>query len=67
MPDISMCNGGDCPLKEMCYRYTAKPSEYAQSYFETPPINDGKCDHFMQDWSKQKPEFVGLSIIKKQA
>ena len=32
MPDIAMCNNKDCKLKETCYRYTAKPSEYMQSY-----------------------------------
>lgn len=32
MADITMCFGSGCPLKEQCYRYTAKPDEY-QSYF----------------------------------
>lgn len=45
MPDISMCNGTDCPHKENCYRFTAKPSEY-QTYFVEPPIEDGKCDYY---------------------
>jgi hypothetical protein len=44
MPDITMCPGTDCPQKEKCYRYTAKPCEYWQSYFMKPPIKDGKCD-----------------------
>ena len=26
MADITMCPGGDCPLKKACYRYTAVPS-----------------------------------------
>ena len=39
MPDITMCSGKDCPLKESCYRYTAKPSEFRQSYFSIPPYN----------------------------
>lgn len=46
MPDITMCSGTDCPHKENCYRYTAKPSEFRQSYFVEPPIKDGKCDHY---------------------
>ncbi len=47
MPDITMCPGTDCPHKENCYRYTAKPSKYAQSYFVEAPIKDGgKCDHY---------------------
>ena len=31
MPDITMCINGDCPLKEKCYRFRAKPS-FRQSY-----------------------------------
>jgi hypothetical protein len=46
MPDITMCEGTHCPIKENCYRYTAKPNEYRQSYFVTPPYKDGKCEHY---------------------
>jgi len=46
MPDITMCRGDDCPLKEQCYRYKAKPDEYLQSYFVTPPYIDNTCDRF---------------------
>lgn len=53
MPDITMCNGTDCPFKERCYRFTAKPSDY-QSYFFDPPIKDGKCNHY---WG-ENPELV---------
>ena len=45
MPDITKCKGDGCHAKESCYRFTAKPSDY-QSYFVTPPIKDGKCDHY---------------------
>ena len=38
MPDIKICTGRDCPLKETCHRYKAIPSEILQSYFEVPPI-----------------------------
>lgn len=41
-----MCTGHDCPLKEKCYRYTAEPCEFRQSYFMSPPYKDGKCDHY---------------------
>jgi hypothetical protein len=34
MPDISMCENISCPLKESCYRYTATPDEYRQTYGE---------------------------------
>jgi hypothetical protein len=46
MPDISMCSGRDCPMKQNCYRFTAKASDY-QSFFMNPPIKeDGTCDYF---------------------
>jgi hypothetical protein len=45
MPDIAMCEGTGCPRKESCHRFTATPSEYRQSYFETPPVKeDGRCE-----------------------
>jgi hypothetical protein len=31
MADITMCVGGECPMKKICYRYTAKPNEHRQS------------------------------------
>lgn len=46
MADITMCNGGDCPVKDKCYRFTAKPSEFRQSYFLNTPFKDDKCDMF---------------------
>jgi hypothetical protein len=45
-PDITLCVGTNCPYKEKCYRYTAKASEYRQSWFMKAPIKDGKCDMF---------------------
>lgn len=45
MPDITMCKGTNCPQREKCYRFTAKPSDY-QSWFMEPPIKDGKCDYY---------------------
>jgi hypothetical protein len=55
MPDISMCPGDDCPLKEECYRFKATPSEY-QSYFAEAPYDsfNKDCDFF---WKiNKKPE-----------
>ena len=52
MPDITMCLGTNCPYKESCYRFTAKPSEYMQSYFMKPPIKDGKCEMYWGDLSE---------------
>lgn len=52
MADITMCLGGDCPQKDNCYRNTATPSPYRQSYFTNKPMEvneDGKfvfCNYF---------------------
>ena len=50
MSDIAMCKGTDCPIKEQCERFTAKPNEYRQSYFTTIPgkSKDGwfSCEMF---------------------
>ena len=45
MADICMCKGTNCPVKENCYRFTAKADEY-QSYFVDAPIKDGKCEYY---------------------
>lgn len=49
MPDIAMCKGDDCPLKENCYRYKATP-DYYQSYFLHPPYNKEteECSRFWE-------------------
>lgn len=48
-----MCTGEECPKKQMCYRHTAKASDY-QSYFMTPPIKDGQCDHYWDNENYKK-------------
>jgi len=53
MADITKCEGIDCPLKENCYRFTAKDNEYRQSYFMVTPIKNGECDQFWEDVPKQ--------------
>jgi hypothetical protein len=53
MPDITMCPGGECPLKETCYRFKANPSSW-QSFFHEPPYkieyySEGKnisCEYY---------------------
>lgn len=32
MPDITMCVNADCPIREFCYRYRAKPDDIHQSF-----------------------------------
>jgi hypothetical protein len=63
-PDISMCPGTNCPYKEGCYRFTAKPGEY-QSYFMTPPFTKDGCEMYWGDlqseiWKQLK------DIVKKK-
>jgi hypothetical protein len=48
MPDITMCPGTNCPFKESCYRFTAKPNDY-QSYFIEPPFKDDECEMYWGD------------------
>ena len=49
MPDISMCDNQSCPSNKYCYRFTAKPSEYRQSYADFSVEKDEmNCSYF---WS----------------
>lgn len=43
MPDISMCKNEKCPLRQDCYRFTAKPNEH-QSYAE---FDEANCEYFI--------------------
>ena len=53
MPDISMCSGLKCPLKDKCYRKTAKPNPYRQSMFSKPPVKeDNSCDYFWDNTNR---------------
>lgn len=59
MPDITMCKGGECPLKDHCYRYRAAPS-LRQSYFVNVPFGrdreqPAKCPYY---WGLSKEEAV---------
>ena len=46
MPDITKCRDEQCPAKDHCYRYTAKPSFYQSYFFGTPRKEDGTCTHY---------------------
>jgi hypothetical protein len=48
MPDITMCRGEGCHKKHRCYRHTAFPNEYQQSYFVVPPYQTDGCPYFWQ-------------------
>ena len=56
MPDITMCKGEDCIQKHACFRHTAVPDSYSQSYFEKPPrekeevgIGVYMCEYFLKN------------------
>lgn len=61
-PDITMCSGKDCPLKETCYRYKAEPSDY-QSYWIEPPYYAGICEHY---WEMEMSSKVNQKLDKKE-
>ena len=39
MPDICMCRGEGCPLKDSCHRHTARPDQW-QSWFTEIPYDE---------------------------
>jgi len=53
MPDITLCKGENCTIKEECYRFTAKPSEYWKSYFVESPctkkMGGTACNEFVSN------------------
>jgi hypothetical protein len=57
MPDITMCKGDGCPMKETCYRFTANSDElmlfyHRQSFFINAPIKeDNTCEYY---WPNEK-------------
>lgn len=54
IPDITMCSGDHCPIRENCYRYKAEPTPGRQSYFSQPPWDGEKCDSFWQIEQERK-------------
>lgn len=46
MPDITMCTNEECKLD--CYRKTAIPHEYSQSYCYFEPNEKGICKEFIK-------------------
>ena len=49
MPDISKCEGKDCPIKENCYRFKAIPNLPYQSYSDfIYDKKEKKCEDFWE-------------------
>ena len=44
--DISKCDGKGCPIKEKCYRYTAKDDEVCQAYLTLSDEEKKDCKYF---------------------
>ena len=45
-----MCLDKECYRKEECYRFTATPNEFRQSYADFKEIEQGKgCGYFMSN------------------
>lgn len=56
MPDITMCTNNGCPLRDRCYRFTAEPKEFMQSFCQFKPVIDqyleASCDMFIKNENK---------------
>lgn len=73
MTDISKCADLHCPSKDYCYRFTAKSSEFWQSYGRFNREDDadncdmflknGKCKHCNQENGVHK---ISCSTLKIQ-
>lgn len=63
MPDITMCCNRECPLREKCYRYRARPSKYWQSYAFYKPETTAKLSYPAQ-YEKQCEYFWKLDVAK---
>jgi len=48
MADITMCKGSGCRARNHCYRFTATPHEYRQSWFVQTPGSDKKCEYYYE-------------------
>lgn len=49
MADIAMCLNQTCPSKNICWRFTAPPDKYWQSYSPFQPDGDAtKCREFIE-------------------
>lgn len=60
MPDISLCRNNECPSRDTCYRYRAKPSEFMQAYGDFKPKGE-KCEAFtsIEGWDERRLIPVG--------
>jgi hypothetical protein len=57
-PDATLC-----PLRDMCYRYTAKPNEHWQSFQLFGPYN-GTCPHFYRGYTVTEKDLTERMFLK---
>ncbi|MCB1178838.1 MAG: DUF2934 domain-containing protein [Leptospiraceae bacterium] len=54
-PDIIFCPGGDCPLKETCFRFTAIAYGRRSSFVSIPySRRTNSCDQFISNKPKDE-------------
>ena len=64
MPDITMCSGQGCPIKEKCYRNYANASDH-QSYFSGIPYDFEKKECAFYWGDNAQSIFIQLNDIFK--
>lgn len=50
--DVTLCSNDQCPIRETCYRFTAKASNWQSMASFTP--KDGACDYYIEARSKSQ-------------
>ena len=72
MADITKCDGGDCNMKETCYRFKAMPCEMWQSYFVEIPskgideYGNTICEEYLKTDKLKGAKSIGIPLkIKK--
>ena len=48
VPDIAMCPGDGCSVKDKCYRHVAVPSGDRQAWMVTPEPSGEWCEYFWE-------------------
>ena len=51
MPDITMCDGEGCPKAVSCYRHTADPTPFYQTWFVEAPYDHetASCKEYWEE------------------
>lgn len=62
MADISKCYNAKCPVKEGCYRFTARDGYWQLVVNFTPNPETGECEGF---WSNERMTESQLKKAKK--